>query len=311
MLVLSCPSAALRALRCVCRVPAHLAHVHQCACSVGCFGCAVSWATWLLFTGVPAWFVVLRLRCPGSLGSCSPVRQLSVLCCVCGVPGFVTPVHLCARSVCCFACAASWATWLLFTCVPAWCVVLCVWCPGHLAFVHRCARVVCCVASEVSLATWLLFTGAPAPCVVLRVRVLAHLAPDYRCACSVCCVACVVSRANWLQFTAVPAPFVALLVRCPGPLGFCAPVCPLRLLFCLCGVPGQLAPVHRCARSVCCFVCAVSWATWLLFTSVPGPGVPSLCCPRCMLRTWHLFTGVCAVCAARVPLVVVFVFPPT
>ena len=44
----------------------------------------------------------------------------------------------------------------------------------------------------------------------------------------------------------------------------------------------HLAPVHRCARSVCCFVCAVSWATWLLFAGVPCRGVPSLCCPRCM-----------------------------
>ena len=47
--------------------------------------CAVSWATWLLLTGVPAWFVVLRVRCPGPLGSCSPVCPLGVLCCACGV----------------------------------------------------------------------------------------------------------------------------------------------------------------------------------------------------------------------------------
>ena len=30
------------------------------------------------------------------------------------------------------------------------------------------------------------------------------------------------------------------------------------------GVLGHLAPVHRCARSACCVVCAVSWATWFL-----------------------------------------------
>ena len=42
--------------------------------------CAVSRATWLLFTGVPAWFVVLCLRCPGPLGSRSPVCPLGVLC---------------------------------------------------------------------------------------------------------------------------------------------------------------------------------------------------------------------------------------
>ena len=35
------------------------------------------------------------------------------------------------------------------------------------------------------------------------------------------------------------------------------------------GILGHLAPVHRCARSVPCAVCAVSWATWLLFTGIP------------------------------------------
>ena len=34
-------------------------------------------------------------------------------------------------------------------------------------------------------------------------------------------------------------------VRCPGPLGSCSPVCPLRALRCVCGVQGHLAPVHR------------------------------------------------------------------
>ena len=63
-------------------------------------------------------------------------------------------------------------------------------------------------------------------------------------------------------------------VRCPGPLGSCSPVCPLGALHCVCGFPGHLAPVHRCARSVRCFACAVSWATWLLFTGVPAWFVP-------------------------------------
>ena len=76
-------------------------------------------------------------------------------------------------------------------------------------------------------------------------------------------------------------------VQCPGPLGSCSPVCPCGLLCCVCGVLGQLAPVHRCARSVCCVACAVSWATGLLFT------------------------GVRAVCGARVPGVVVSLFLPT
>ena len=69
-------------------------------------------------------------------------------------------------------------------------------------------------------------------------------------------------------------------------LGSCSPVCPRGLLWCVCGVLGQLAPVHRYARSVCCVACAVSWATGLLFT------------------------GVRAVCGARVPWVVMSLFPP-
>ena len=75
-------------------------------------------------------------------------------------------------------------------------------------------------------------------------------------------------------------------VQRPGPLGSCSPVCPRGLLWCVCGVLGQLAPVHRCARSVCCVACAVSWATGFLFT------------------------GVRAVCGARVPWVVVSLFFP-
>ena len=75
-------------------------------------------------------------------------------------------------------------------------------------------------------------------------------------------------------------------VQCPGPLGSCSPVCPRGLLWCVCGVLGQLAPVHRCARSVCCVACAVSWATGLLLI------------------------GVRAVCGACVPWVVVSLFLP-
>ena len=261
VLVLSCPSAALR----VCSVLGRLAPVHRCARAFCCVVSAVSWASWLLFTGVLARCVVLRVRCPGPLGSCSPVRPLGVLCCVCGVPGHLPPVHRCARSVCCFACAVSWATWLMFTGAPARCVVLYVQCPGPL--------------------------GSCSPVrplgVLLRVcGVLGPLAPVHRCARSVCCFACAVSWASWLLFTGVPARCVVLRVRCPGPPGSCSPVCPLGVLFCVCGVLGQLAPVHRCARSVCCFACAVSCATWLLFTGVPArcvvlrvrcPGPPGSC----------------------------------
>ena len=351
VLILSCPSAALR----VCSVLGRLAPVRRCARAVCCVASAVSWATWLLFTGVlaqcvvlrvrcpgalgscflgaaagcvvvgaeswatwllftgaparcvalrvrcpgplgflftggPAPWVVLRVRCPGPLGSCSPVCPLGVLCCAFGVFGHLAPVHRCARSVRCVVCAVSRATWLLFICAPARCVASHVRRPGPLG---PCSPV-CPIRVFVSVCG-VLGLVAPvhrcaAPCVVLRVRcpgplgsrsqvrprrpllcscgVLGHLAPVHRSARSVCCFACAVSWATWLLFTGVPARCVVLLVRCPGPLGSCSPVRPLRPLLCLCGVPGHLAPVHRCARSVCCFACAVSWATWLLFTGV-------------------------------------------
>ena len=104
---LVCP---LGALLCLCGVLGRLAPVTQCARSVCCFACAVSWATWLLFTGVPARCVALLLRCPSPLGSCSPVCLLDALLCVCGVLGPLAPGHRCARSACCVACAVSWAT---------------------------------------------------------------------------------------------------------------------------------------------------------------------------------------------------------
>ena len=85
--------------------------------------CAVSWAAWLLFTGVLARFAVLRLRCPGPLCSCSPVCSLGVLRCLCGVLGHLAPVHRCARYVRC-ACA-------LGGCVPL---------PPPLIFVFFCIK---------------------------------------------------------------------------------------------------------------------------------------------------------------------------
>ena len=97
----------LSVLCCVCGVPGHLAPVHRCARSVCCFACAVFRATWLLFTGVPARCVALRVRCPGPLGSCSPVCPLGVLLCVCVVLGHLAPVHRCARSVCCVTCPSA------------------------------------------------------------------------------------------------------------------------------------------------------------------------------------------------------------
>ena len=265
------PLCSLAAWCCVCGVLGHLAPVFRCARSVRCVACAESWATWLLFTAVPALCVVLRVRYPGPLGSCSPVCSLGALRCVCGVLGHLAPVHRCARSVRCVVCAVFWATWLLFTAVPALCVVLRVRCPGPLG---SCSEVC-------SLGALRCVCG-----------VLGHLAPVHRCACSVRGVACAVSWATWLPFSGVLALCVVLCVRCPGPLGSCSPLCPLGVLCCLCGVLGHLAPAHRCARSVCCVACAVSWATWLLFTGVlprcvvlcvrcPGPLGP--CSPLCPL----------------------------
>ena len=225
------PVCPLGALLCWCGVLGHLAPVHRCARLVRCFACAVSWATWLLFTGLPAWCVVLPVRCPGPLVSCSPSCPLGVLCCLCGVRGHLAPVHRWARVACCVVSAVSWATWLLFTGLSAWCVVLLVRCPGPLG---SCSAV------------------CPLAALFCVCGVLGHLAPVHRCARSVRCVGCAVSWATWLLFTGVPARCVVLLVRCPGPLGFCSPVCPLGALLCVCGVLGHLAPGHRCACVVFC-----------------------------------------------------------
>ena len=339
------PVRPLGVLCCVCGVLGLPAPVHRCARSVCCVACAASWASRLLFTGVPARCVVLRVRRPGPPGSCSPVCPLAVLCCVCGVLGLPAPVHRCARSVCCVVCAASWASRLLFTGVPARCVVLRVRRPGPPgscspvcplgvlccvcgvlglpAPVHRCARSVCCVVCAAAWASRLLFTGAPARCVVLRVLcpgppgscspvcplgvlccvcgVLGLPAPVHRCARSVCCVACAASWASRLPFTGVPARCVVLRVRPPGPPGSCSPVCPLGVLCCVCGFLGLPAPVHRCARSVCCVACAASWASRLLFTGVPArcvvlrvrrPGPPGSCSPVCPLGVLCCVCGV-------------------
>ena len=263
------PVCPLGVLCCLCGVLGHLALVHRCARSVRCFAGAVSWATWLLFTGVPARCVALLVRCPGPLGSCSPVCTLGALLCPCGVPGHLASVHRCARSLCCVARAVLRATSLLFTVVPARCIALRLRCPGQLG---SCSTVC-------ALRPLLCLCG-----------VLDPLAPVHRCARLLCRVACAVSWATWLLFTGVRAPSVALLVRCSWPLGSCSPVCPLGVLCCVCGVLGYLAPVHRCARLVRCFVCAVSTATWLQFTGVPArcvvlgvqcPGPLGSCSPVC------------------------------
>ena len=265
---------------CVCRIPRHLAPVHRCPCSVRCVACAVSWATWLLFASVLAWCVVLRVRCLGPLGSCSRVCSLDAFCCVCGELGHLAPVHRCARSVRCVACAVSQATWLLFTGVLPRCVVLRVGCSGRL--------------------------GSCSPLCPLNAcggvcSVLGHLAPVHRCACWVRCVACAVSWATWLLFPGVLAWCVVFRVRCPGPLGSCSWMCSLRALRCVCSVLGHLAPVRQCARSVRCVACAVSWATWLLFTGVLAgcvvlpmrcPGPLRSCSPVCSLGALCFVCGV-------------------
>ena len=219
---------------------------------MSCVVCAVSLATWLLLTGVPARCVVLRVRRPGPSASHSPVCPLGALLCVCGVLGHLAPVHRGARWVCCVACALSWATWLLFIVVPARCVVLRVRCPGPLG---SCSPV------------------CPLGVLCCMYGVLGHLAPVRRCACSVCCVACAVFWATWLLFTGVPVPCVVLRVRCPGPLGSCSSVSLPGTLCCVCGVLGHLAPIHRCACSVCSVVLRVRC-----------PETLCSCSPVCSLR---------------------------
>ena len=233
---------------CSCGVPCRvygvlglLAPVHQRACPVCGVACAVSWAAWLLFTGVHALCVVLCVRCPGPLGSCSPVCTLCVWWCVYGVLGLLAPVHRCARSARGVVCTVSWASWLLFTGVHALCVVLRVRFPGPPGS----CSLVC------TLCVWCCVYG-----------VLGPLAPVHRFARSVRGVACTVSCASWLLFTGVHALCAVLRVRCLGPPGSCSPVCTLCVWCCVYGVLGLLAPVHRCARSVCGVACTVSWASW-------------------------------------------------
>ena len=114
-------------------------------------------------------------------------------------------------------------------------------------------------------------------------------------------VARVVCRAAWLLFTGVHALCVVLCVRCPGPPGSCSPVCTLCVWWCVYGVLGLPAPVHRCARSVCGAVCTVSWASRLLCTGVHTlcvvlrvrcPGAPCSCSPVNTPCVWCCVYGV-------------------
>ena len=264
---------------CVYGVLGLLAPVHRCARSVFGVACTASWASWLLFTGVHALSVVLRVRCPGPPGSCSPMCTLCVWCCVYCVLGLLAPVHRCARSVCGVVCTVPRASWLLFTGAHALCVVL---------LVRRSGPPGSC-SPVCTLCVWCCVYG-----------VLALLAPVHRCARSVCGVACTVSWASWLLFTGVHALCVVLRVRCPGPPGSCLPVCTLCVWCCVYGVLGLLAPVHRCARSVCGVACTASWTSWLLFTGVHAlcvvlrvrcSGPPGSCSPVCTLCVWCCVYG--------------------
>ena len=176
-------------------------------------------------------------------------------CCVCGVLGRLAPVHQCA----CFGVLCRLYGVL-----------------GPLAPFPRCARIVCGVVCVASWASWLLFTSARARCVVLFVPcsgLLGSCSP----ACPLCVRCCVCGLLGLL------APFcwcarvvcVVLRVWCPGTLGSCSPllrcvaVCVVfGVRFCVCGVPGLPAPVHRCARPVCGVVWVVFPAARLLPTGV-------------------------------------------
>ena len=86
-------------------------------------------------------------------------------------------------------------------------------------------------------------------------------------------------------------------VQFSGLLGSCSPVCPRGLLCCVCGVLGHLAPVHRCARSVCCVFFFLGLAVpcprllarcVVLRVRCPGPlGSRSPVCALCAVRACH------------------------
>ena len=189
--------------------------------------------------------------------------------CACGVRRLLALVHRCARPVCaaCAVCGRLTLVHRWARCVRHACALVCLLVAprsacgvmGHLAPVQRRACSVCCVACAPSWFSWLMLTGLHARCAVLRVRCPGPLGSCSRCARSVCCAVCAVSWATWLLFTGVHARCVVLRVRCPWPLCSCSPVCTLGVLCCACGVLRHLAPVHRCARFVCCVACAVSW----------------------------------------------------
>ena len=210
-----------------------------------------------MFTGIPALCVALRVRCPEPFGSCSPVCPLVVLGCVCCVLSHLDPVHRCARSLRCSACAVSWATWLLFTGAPAPYVALLVRCRGHLAPVHRCARLVRCLRMRCPRQTGSCSPVCPPGVLCCVCGVGGPLSPVHRCVRSVRRVACTVSWAPWLLFTVVPARCAVFACAVSWAIWLLFTGLPARCVLLRVRCPGPFGSVHRCARSVCCAVCCV------------------------------------------------------
>ena len=142
---------------------------------------------------------------------------------------------MCLLGALCCACGVL-ASWLLFTSVPARCVVLRVRCPRPLGF----RSAVC-----------------PLGGLLCVCGVLGHLAPVHRCP---HCVCCVVRAVFWPLGSCSSVCPLGVLCCVYGVLGHLAPLT-VCLPGVLCGVLGLLAPVHRCARSVCCAVGCVSGAS--------------------------------------------------
>ena len=168
-------------------------------------------------------------RCPGPLGSCSPVCSGGLLCRVCGVLRHLAPVHRCARSVWCVARAVSGPLSSRSPVCPL--SVLCCVCGvlGHLAPGRRCACSVCCFACAVSWVTWLLFTGVPALSFVLFVR-----CPGPLGSCSpVCLSPILLDLCSYATFTAFPLFYWCNSMYMPdarkeGPYQDRPPLCPFR-----------------------------------------------------------------------------------
>ena len=268
---LVCP---LGVLSCVCGVLGLLAPVHRCARSARCV-CGILGYSAPVHRCVP--LGVLRCAC-SVLGHLAPAHRCGcVLCFLRSVLGHLTPVHRGAHWLCFVASVVS--TWFLFTGVPPWCIVLHLWCPwplgsrslvcmltvlcvrciGHLAPVHRCARSAGCVAFEVSFAIGFCSPGC-------RLSVSCLPCPWSLGSCSpVCAPGVLFVRCFCPSGSLSPVCTLGVLfLQCPEPLGSRSPVCTLGVLCCACCLRGHLAPVHWCARSVCCVVCAVSLTTWLL-----------------------------------------------